>query len=168
MKQLKEGEAEFIKTLEIQDILLISSEHTLHHLFDESLELSIGFSKVGEINLIVDNDFIVFEVEAAVEIHKKDEEESEDDNLLLSSKAKFAAVYSYEPFLQEKFGDSFEDFAMNFFQYGAITHILAYAREYFYSLLGRSGYPRLTLPLVKSLLDKDAEDAASNALKIES
>lgn len=159
--QLKDGQKEFIQSLEIQDILLIESDHKIYSLYNGQ-KLSFNFEKVGDLNLIVEKDFVVFEIEAAIQIDDRDTEES-----LVYSKAKFASIYSFDKDKLVKYVDHIDDFVINFFQFSAITHIIAYAREYFYNIISRSGYPRLTVPLVKSLLDEDAEKAASEKLKQE-
>lgn len=159
MKQHKGGEAIFIKTLQIQDVLLMSSEHKVYSLF-VGQNLSLDFDKIGEINLAVADDFIVFEIEASLQI-----KDNKTDELLLKSTAKFASIYSFDKKTLEKDVDNINDFALNFFQYSAIVHILAYVREYFYTVVGKSGYPRLTIPLIKSRGDEEAEIAASDEMQ---
>jgi hypothetical protein len=164
MQQLKDGEAGFIKTLEIQDIFLLSSNHKLFHLYSEQ-KMSINFDKVGDINVTTGENFVVFEIEAIVNIYDNEKQEEDDSKTLLSSKAKFGAIYSFDP---KALGDSIEhleDFAIHFFQYGAIAHVLAYAREYFSNIITRSGYPRFVIPLIKTELDKDGEEHALKAIE---
>lgn len=165
MQPLKTGESNFIQSLEIQDILMISSEHQVYSLFNEQ-SLSVEFDKVDDINVVVEKDFVVFEIEALLEVYDKDTKD-DDNGLLVKSKAKYASIYSFNP---EQLGmhiEKVDEFAIHFFQYSAIIHVLAYAREYFYSILSRSGYPRLTLPLIKTLVDKDAEEVASKSIQTE-
>jgi len=150
-------EQDFIKTLVIQDVLLMNSEHNVYDLHNNQ-ELVIDFKKESDFELIIEDDLIVFEVGIGLDILDK----NKDDTILISSKAKFAGVYSYN---KNNLSDiDIENFARNFFQYAAITHIMAFCREYFSSILVKSGYPRIILPLI-NLLDEDAQKAASKDLE---
>jgi len=157
MSQHSATEQDFIKTLVIQDILLMNSEHNVYNLHNNQ-ELVIDFKKESDFGLIVENDFIIFELAIGLDIL----DESTPDSLLLSSKAKFAGVYSYD---KNNLSDTdIEKFSKTFFQYAAITHIMAFCREHFSSILVKSGYPRIILPLI-NLLDEDAQKEASKQLE---
>jgi len=157
MSQHSATEQDFIKTLVIQDILLMNSEHNVYNLYNNQ-ELVIDFKKESDFELIIEDDLIVFEVGIGLDISDK----NEDDNILIVSKAKFAGVYSYDKNHLSDVG--IEEFSKTFFQYAAITHIMAFCREHFSSMLLKSGYPRIILPLV-NLLDEDAQKAASKQLE---
>ncbi len=157
MSQHSATEQDFIKTLVIQDILLMNSEHNVYNLYNNQ-ELVIDFKKESDFELIIEDDLIVFEVGICLDILDK----NKDDNILISSKAKFAGVYSYD---KNNLSDvDIEEFSKTFFQYAAITHIMAFCREHFSSILLKSGYPRIILPLV-NFLDEDAQKAASKQLE---
>jgi len=158
MKSLVSEEKEFIKSLEIHDILLLESDHKVYTLFNNE-KLLVDFKKIGELNLVINDDLIVFEIEVELQVLDK------ENNLLIESKAKFASIYLYDKENFENIEIDIKEFSINFFQFSAITHILAFAREHFYSILMKSGYPRITLPLIKSLLDEEAEEEASVKLK---
>ncbi len=157
MKSLNSDEEKLIKTLEIEDILLLEAEHKVYTLFN-SQELSFSFDILDDINIVVQENFIIFEVQTILKIDNKISQE-----LLLESNAKFASMYLFK----NKFDMSeneIEEFAIHFFRFSAVTHTIAYAREYFYNIISKSGYPRLTLPLMKSLVDKDIEDESIKEL----
>jgi len=157
MSQHSFTKQDFFKTLVIQDILLMNSEHNIYNLYHNQ-ELVIDFKNESDFGLIIEDDLIVFEVGIGLDISDK----NEDDNILISSKAKFAGVYSYD---KHNLSDvDIEEFAKTFFQYAAITHIMAFCREHFSSILLKSGYPRIILPLI-NLLDEDAQKAASKDLE---
>ncbi len=154
--QLDKEELNFVKSLEILDVLLLKSEHNVFSLFNND-KIIVDFKKMNDLNLVVENDLIIFEIEIMVNIASE-----KNNDLLLESSAKFASVYAYnnEVFGEDKTIKDIEGFANNFFRFSAITHILAFAREYFYNIISKSGYPRITLPLIKSLIDDAADKAA--------
>jgi len=154
--QPNELEQNFIKTLTIQDVLLLNSEHNVYDIYSNQ-EIIIDFQKDSDLNLVIEEDFIVFEVAIKLDILDK----KNDDSLLLSSKAKFAGIYSYEENNLED--ENIEEFAMTFFRFAAVTHILAFCREYFHTIIIKSGYPRSILPLV-NLLEDEAQKQASKKI----
>jgi len=160
--QPDENETKFIKSLEIIDVLLLSSKHDVYSLHNDK-ELSLNFEKKGDLNLIIKNDMIIFEVVAIVELI-----DESNNELLLSSEAKFASIYAYDKKVLGLNENEISGLADTFFRYSAITHILSFAREYFSAIIVKSGYPRVILPLIKSALDEEAEEEASKTLNTKS
>lgn len=154
---------DFIKTLEIRDVLLVESEHNVNSLFlDKNTNLGVDLSHSEDNEIKVLDGYVIFEMSLSLLIYNN-EDRHEDIEPVLKSAAKFAAIYSYnsEMFNDE---DDIEGFAINFFRFSAGTHIIAFARKYFYDMVNNSGYPRVFIPLIKSALDDDAEQAASEHL----
>lgn len=152
---------EIIETLIIRDVVLIRSEHKVHalHLEDQALHIELSHYNNNENKVNVKDKFIIFEMSLSVNLY---DSQGEDKKILLESNADFAAIYSYENV--EKFADIIEEFAVEFFRFAATTHIMAFARKYFYDIMINSGYPRLFIPL-KSMLEDDASRAASEYLQ---
>lgn len=90
------------------------------------------------------------------------ETESAEKSLVELSTS-FAAIYTFED--KEKFEENVQELATSFFQYAATTHMIAFARKYFFDELINSGYPRLLISLVKSGLNEETENAASEAFQ---
>ena len=154
---------DFIRTLEIEDILLIESSHKTHEMYIEGTPLNLHIGKPDETKIIITGKYVVFEISVEIKVHKENIDEEEEKTLVLESVAKFGAIYQYEN-LDEWDDNAINDFASTFFRFSAITHILAFAREHFFTQMTKSGYPRLHIPLIKSLLDEDGEQAASQEL----
>jgi len=155
---------DFIRTLEIEDVLLIESNHKAHELYIEGSQLDLNIAKPDETRIIVTGEYIVFEISVNIEVFRKESSvQDEEKILILETSAKFGAIYKYEN-LDEWDENSIKSFASTFFRFSAVTHILAFAREHFYSQMIKSGYPRLHIPLIKSLLDEDGEQAASKEI----
>lgn len=165
------NEINFIKTLEIEDVLLLESNHKIFNLYlkNKYQNLSILLEKDDENSkILVDKNFIIFELAASLSISNSNdssvnEGEDAEDELLLKSFAKFAAIYSFEN-LNELSEDQIEGFAHTFFRFSAVTHMMSYMRTHFYHLVAASGYPRLHIPLIKSSLDEEAENVASDEI----
>ncbi|MBU1504346.1 hypothetical protein KKC34_12340 [bacterium] len=154
----------FIKTLEIEDVLLIESNHKVYEMYIEDTKLDLNIAKPDETNIIVTDEYIVFEISVDIRVSRTDNTLEDDKKiLLLETSAKFGAIYKYQN-LDDWSENSIQGFASTFFRFSAVTHILAFAREHFYSQMIKSGYPRLHIPLIKSLLDEDGEAAASQEI----
>jgi len=155
---------DFIKTLEVEDILLLDSNHTVHKLYQEETKLQVNLKQTEDDNSItILDDFVIFNMSMQIELYEENSELNQE-NLLLESYAKFGAIYSYENLNGWK-EEEIELLSINFFRYSAITHIMAFARQHFYTMTNKSGYPRLQIPLIKSMLDEEAENVASEQLK---
>lgn len=155
---------DFIRTLEIEDVLLIESNHKAHEIYIEGTKLDLNIAKPDETKVMVTDEYIVFEISVDIKVSKIDEKLEDDEKILmLETSAKFGAIYLYKN-LDDWDENSIRSFAATFFRFSAVTHILAFAREHFYSQMIKSGYPRLHIPLIKSLLDEDGEQAASQEI----
>lgn len=152
---------DFIRTLEIEDILLIESNHKVHEMYIEGMPLDLHIGKPDETKIFVTEQYVVFEISVDIKVYKQAVDK--EKKLILESLAKFGAIYKYEN-LDDWDDNAIISFAGTFFRFSAITHILAFAREHFFTQMTKSGYPRLHIPLIKSLLDEDGEQAASQEL----
>ena len=162
MEQYNPSQAEtsFISTLEIHDVLLTEASHKVSKLYEEGSQLTIALAH-DKLGILVTETIVAFEIDFKLKIFNQNDENQE--NILIDSSAKFGAIYTYENLDGWEEGQV-EQFAATFYRFSAITHITAFARQHFYSLITNSGYPRLQLPLIKSLLDKEAENVASDSL----
>jgi hypothetical protein len=162
--KIQSSELDFIKTLEIHDVLLMECNHKVSELYRDNRKLHIDISKADENSIIVTEQFVVFEISVSLKIFDKEVNDENETKPLVESSAKFGAIYSYEN-SSDWDEDTVAGFGASFFRFSAITHMMAFAREHFYSVISKSGYPRLHIPLIKSLIDDEAEKVASEALQ---